>query len=150
MDKFQKEYEKIITELSKYNNGRRTINIDKWDVLAAIFMAAMTTASVIGIYYVAYYIVIALCTKGIGLGASVSAACVEWLSKGENREKAVKSIEWILRNPMKSVISKLKELSIADAHQKIKETIIELYDGNFEEFEKMIVKKQGLNEDFSD
>lgn len=129
-------YQQILSEIS--NNERNLIStIDIFDVLAAIIMAAITTIAALGIYYIAYYIVISLTSSVFfPTTVSLSTACIEWLKVKENKNLAIKKFESLLTS---TFIVEMKVLvSIKDTHSKIKNILMKLFNNKQENIEQFI------------
>jgi len=139
---FLENYQQIMLEIS--NNKDINLfgtNIDLWSVLAAVIMAAFATVAIMGIGYVAYYIIIVLST-GVTV-TSISTECIKWLK--ENKETAIKQFESLLTIHFISDLHEVK-VSIKETHEKIKNKLIALFVSDPITLEKFIKKEIDINE----
>ena len=135
---YQQTYNQILLEISTNSKGLFGTNMDIWDILAAIIMAAIVTAAVFGISWIAYYIVISLTTATLTSGITLSVSLLEWLKIKENRDSAMKQFEGLLIAPLFIEIKEsISKISIKETHSKIKNTLVELF-GNTKNLEQFI------------
>jgi len=131
---YQQNYNQILLEISTNSRGL----VDIWDILAAIIMAAILTAAIFGISWIAYYIVISLTTATLTSGITLSLSLLEWLKVKENRDSAMKQFEGLLVTPLFIEIKEsISKVSIKDIHSKIKNELIELF-GSQDSIEQFI------------
>ena len=135
---YQQTYNQILLEISTNSKGLFGTNMDIWDILAATIMAAIVTAAIFGISWIAYYIVISLTTATLTSGITLSLSLFEWLKVKENRDSAMKQFEGLLVTPLFIDIKEsISKISIKETHSKIKDTLIELF-GNTNNLEQFI------------
>ena len=135
-------YDRIILEISSDKNTR-DLQIDRWDVIAAVFMAAFVTVAALGAAWIAYYIIIYLSLGLLGSSGtiiSVGVTCIEWLKVKENRSKATKYLKDFLNGNFAAEMAEMSVESVKVIHGKIKRKLIELFDGNIENFERVIMQ----------
>jgi len=100
-------------------NERGIGNIDKWDVLAALIMSAITLAATFGIRWAISYVIISITGQ---TSLSIASVAGIWTSSNpEERENIIKNIKSILKEWVTPAILKRIKSEVIKVHQEIKE-----------------------------
>lgn len=138
LQSYQQHYEQIMLEITNHETKdfhAFGTTIDFWDVMAAIIMAAFAAVAILGISFVAYYVVIALSTITVATAISIGLGCIEWIK--ENKEFVTKQFENLLAMHFIDGLTQIK-VSVKDTHTKIKNKLIELFGNDPATIEKFI------------
>jgi hypothetical protein len=109
---------------------------DKWDVLAAIFIAATVSASVVGIAWCASYIITSYLTTTMIVSAVTS------ILSSETKMKMVSKLQHFIQTKMIWLLAQsgTKISEIEKIHYKTKSFLIDHF-GTLEEFEMFLLEK---------
>lgn len=127
-EKLQNQFDFILLEIErsrKLHRGITDINIDKWDIITALFIATITLISLFGIAYASSYIILSITGKSaITLGFVINEI--------KDNQQAILKMTALLSKMDWLTASNLKN-GISDMHYKTKDFLMESFD-SFETF----------------